>query len=117
MIRIYEPRCEPELAMLRSILAAYEIPHFVHNDHFGSLRLGPVIPLVNAKAIYVEDERADEARALVADYLDLTGGFQYRVTLADKVRLVIEMLLFNWIVLGSLRRKGSGEEAQGDHAG
>ena len=109
MIRIYEPRNEPEVATLRSILTAYEIRHFVHNDHFGSLDIGPLIPLVNSKAIYVDAERAEEAAELITDYLDSTGGFQYHVTRADKIRLVMELVLCGWIVLGSLRNKGSTE--------
>ena len=113
MIRIYEPRNEPEVAILRSILTAYQIPHFVHNDHFGSLQVGPVIPLVNGKAIYVARDRVEEASALVADYVASTGGMEYHPTIADKFRLVIEMVLFDWIVLGSLRRNHGESDGGG----
>ncbi len=116
MIRIHEPRNDPEVSMLRSILTAYEIPHFIQNDHFGSLLVGPLIPLVNAKAICVGSDRAEEACALVRDYLEVTGGFEYHPTVADKVRVIVELLLFNWIVLGSLRRKVTDDEVEGEHA-
>jgi hypothetical protein len=59
-----------------------------HNDHFGSLRVGPPIPLVNAKAIYLET----------------SGSFRYRATVLDKVRIVLETVFFHWFVPGSLRR-------------
>ena len=99
--------------MLQSVLMAYGIPHFVHNDHFGSLLVGPVIPLVNAKAIYVDLDGAEEASAVVADYLASTGGFDYHPTIADKIRVVIEWWFMHWIVIGSLGRKYTVDDEGG----
>ncbi len=49
MIKLYSPLSEVDLALIRGILEGDNISFYVHNDHFGSLRIGPAIKLYNAK--------------------------------------------------------------------
>ena len=55
MIKLYSPQTEVDLALIRSILESEGIYFFVHNDHFGSLRIGPSIPLYNEKTFMVNE--------------------------------------------------------------
>ena len=104
---LYSPRNEVELAMIRSILDGENIPYLVHNDHFGSLKIGPVIDLYNAKTIMVEERHRERARELISDFLRSVSPESEqpdpRYSLFDKIRMVIEMLLFGWIVPGKKR--------------
>lgn len=43
MIKIYSPTDELELAMIRGVFDTEGIHYFVHNDNFGSMRVGPQI--------------------------------------------------------------------------
>jgi len=42
MKKLYSPRNEIELSLIQGILEGEDIPHFIHNYHFGSLRAGPL---------------------------------------------------------------------------
>lgn len=45
MKKLYSPNNDSELALIKSILDGEGIPYFVHNDHFGTLKVGPKIEL------------------------------------------------------------------------
>ena len=45
MKKLYSPKNDAELAVIRSILDGEGIQYFVHNDHFGTLQVGPPIDL------------------------------------------------------------------------
>ncbi len=109
MIKVYTPYDEMELAMIRSILDGESIPYFVHNDRFGSMKVGPHIPLLNAKTIMVQEGYEDRARELIDDFLKTTqrDGQQTetRYSLWDRMRLLFEFLLFGWIMPGRRWRK------------
>jgi hypothetical protein len=45
MVKVYSPKGEIDLLMIRSFLEGDGISCFIHNDHFGSLRIGPIIEL------------------------------------------------------------------------
>ena len=53
MHKLYSPDNDAELALIKSLLDAEGIHYFVHNDHFGTLRVGPRIELLNTKTIMV----------------------------------------------------------------
>jgi hypothetical protein len=55
--------------MARSILAAHDIPYFVHNGEYASLYPGIQMELLNVPTIMVPPSVADEARELLAAYL------------------------------------------------
>lgn len=104
MIELYSPENESELMILRSILDDAGIPHFVHNDTFGSMVAGPRIAHYNRKRILVAEYDHDEALDLVAEYLLKTDiepePISRDFTLFDKLRMVFELLLFGWFMPG-----------------
>lgn len=59
MIKIHVPADELELAMIRGVLDTEGINYFIHNDYFGSMRVGPQIDLLNKKTIMVTSEDAE----------------------------------------------------------
>lgn len=95
--------------MLKSILEAEGINYFVRNDNFGSLEVGPRIGLFNAKMIQVQDDQYERARELLSDYFEktekITEAPVKKYSLFDKVRMVIEVLLFGWIMPGKKKRR------------
>lgn len=70
MIKLYKPENEVELSIIKSILESENITYFVHNDHFGSLMIGPQIDLYNARMIMVNEEYYERAKELIADFLN-----------------------------------------------
>ena len=56
MKKLYSPNNDSELALIKSILDGEGIQYFVHNDHFGTLKVGPRIELLNAKTIMVAEK-------------------------------------------------------------
>ena len=108
-VHLYSPQNEVELALLKSILDAEEINYFVRNDNFGSLEVGPRIGLFNAKMIEVQDDQYEGAKELLSDYFDKTKGKTQepdkKHSLSDKIRMVIEVLLFGWIMPGRKKTK------------
>ncbi|MDH4161824.1 MAG: DUF2007 domain-containing protein [Nitrospirota bacterium] len=109
MINLYSPQDEAELALLRSILDSENINYCVKNDIFGSLKIGPRIALYNVKMIEVQDDQYAWAKDLLSDYFEKTTADNVEHDIyswSDKVRMVIEVLLMGWIVLGRRNSKG-----------
>jgi len=103
MTRLYSPRNEVELALIRSRLDVESILCHVSNDTFGSLKVGPSIEGYNVKTIMVAEEDRDRAGALVAEFLESTRDTASEPaprSLLDKVRIVLEVALFGWFVPG-----------------
>ena len=104
MIELYSPDTESELLILRSVLDDAGIPHFVHNDTFGSMVAGPRIAHYNRKRILVPETDYEDALDLVSEYLLKTEEEpqlnSQGLTLADKLRMVLELLLFGWFMPG-----------------
>jgi len=59
MKKLYSPNNDSELVLIKSILDGEGIQYFVHNDHFGTLKVGPRIELFNAKTIMVAETHFD----------------------------------------------------------
>ena len=70
MIKIFTPFDESELAVARSILQAADIPHYIKNEHFGSLYIGPAISFFNEKSIYVPEEFKEEAEKALSSFIN-----------------------------------------------
>ncbi|MGD2064086.1 MAG: DUF2007 domain-containing protein [Nitrospirota bacterium] len=104
MEKVFTPQSEVDLAFVRGLLDEAGIRYFVHNDHFGSLRIGPVIPLFNEKTVMVAPEDEVRARAVIEAYvaeMDASADtsrsdYSWR----DRVRMLIEFLLFGWVMPG-----------------
>jgi hypothetical protein len=92
MKKIYAARSEADLVVVRSLLDAEGIAHFVHNESFGSTMVGPRIDNYNVKSIMVADDSVDHARSLLSDF-------------ESPQRMIAEMLLFAWFVPGRRRSK------------
>ncbi len=69
MIKLYSPENEPELALIKSLFELEHINYYVLNDHFGTMKIGPKIDLLNMKTIYVAEEDFDFAKEILFDFL------------------------------------------------
>lgn len=111
MRKLYKPRNEVELSLIKSIFDGDNIHYFVHNDNFGSLKIGPQIDLFNARMIMVHEEHYDRASDLIADFLknieEDTDTTQSQYSLFDKIRMIIEVMLFSWFVPGKSKKVDS----------
>jgi len=94
---------------LKSILDYEGISCFVRNDNSGSLEVGPRIGLFNAKMIEVQDDQYERAKELLADSFEKTKKQMEEPvresSLFDKLRMVIEVLLFGWLMPGRTKSK------------
>ena len=104
MVAVHSPKNEVDLRLLCSILESENIPYFVHNDQFGSLRTGPRVELFNAKTILVPRRQAASARELIGDYLSSTETDRSSSVLG-RARMVLETIFFGWFVPGGDRRR------------
>ena len=69
LISVLTPDSEVELLTICSMLEARGVPFFVRSAGLGSLFPGPMqVGSLNARAIMVPEERADDALALIADF-------------------------------------------------
>ena len=104
MRKLYSPETELDLVFIKSLLESENIPSFVHNDHFGSLKLGPKIDLLNTKTIFVNENDSDKAQELIDSYLEELNNEgnepieKTTYSLTTKVRIIIEALLFSWFI-------------------
>ena len=102
MIKLYSPKNEIELSFIKGIFDAENIFYFVQNDHFGSLEAGPQIGLFNARTIMVDENHFDRAKDLLDDFLKniepTPDSAKPAYSTFDKIRMVIEAVLFNWIM-------------------
>jgi len=105
MEKIYSARTEADLVVIRSLLEAEGISHFVHNDAFGSIVVGPLIDGYNAKSVMVPEPDVERARAVVARYQADNRTPSTRTSLRDRIRMVAEVALFSWFVPGRHRQR------------
>jgi len=105
MIKLHHPENEIELAVLRSLLESAEIAHFVHNDHFGTMRIGPLIPLLNRKTLMVAPQHLEKASTILASYFEHSAPAEevpkQRYSSLDKLRMCFELLVFWWFIPGN----------------
>lgn len=103
MIKLYSPSDEGELSLILSILEGDNIPFFVHNNYFGSLRIGPPIYLFNKKTIMINKEFEERAKELLEDFFKVKKEEKEQKTIYsffDKLRVIAEFLLFGWFIPG-----------------
>ena len=110
MIKLYSPENEIQLAVLRSIFDAEDIPIFVHNDHFGSMRPGVQIELFNRKTIMVPERYFEKSCEILRSYLENLEPETHEISsnsysASDKLRMVFEALVFGWIMPGNKWRR------------
>ena len=114
-VNLYSPQNEIELSIIKSILDSENISYFVGNDNFGSLEVGPRIGLFNAKMIKVQDDQYENAKELLRDYREKTYKQieepLKKYSLFDKIRMVIEFLLFGWVMPGKIKHKANPKDS------
>jgi len=102
MIKIYSPDNEFDLIFIKSILFGERIEFYVHNDHFGSLKIGPPIELFNRKTIFVSLKDEARAKELISFYIENSYNEGHNIREKDKLkiklRVIFEFLLFKWYV-------------------
>lgn len=69
MKTLYEPNTEQELLIIKSILDAEGVTYHVTNDGFGSMYTGPVLGLLNAKAVMVDEADYERASELIDEMM------------------------------------------------
>lgn len=70
MRKLYIPKDESELAVIKSLLDSAEIPYFVRNEYFGSLYIGVAMGSFNSKPIFVDEEFYDDAKELLSEIVE-----------------------------------------------
>ena len=114
MIRICVPESEAQLAVIRSLFQAAGIEFFVKNDNFGTTFTGPQIDNYNAKTVWVAEPFEARARALVAELQNVPTQPRRKSGTWDRLRMVLEVLLFSWFVPGRRRAKNPASGAAED---
>ena len=101
MIAVHKPQTLIEVAMARSILAAHDIPYFVHNGGYASLYPGIQIDLLNVPTIMVPPSAAEMAKELLGAYLpevvDHLRPMRER-SLWHVLRMLVEAMCCVWFV-------------------
>jgi len=108
MIKLYSPHDLAELALVESILEGENIPYFIHNDHFGSLEVGPQIDIYNQKTIMVAEEYEERAKELIYHFIETTRDDTAKIpaySLSEKLRIIFETLLFAWFIPRGHRKR------------
>lgn len=112
---VYSPRNHVELAILESILMGDGVTYFVHNRHFGALKVGPSIALFNRITILVPDGDVSRAQELLDEYLESTETRWQESSsygLWDRLRVMLEAVAFGWFIPGrrwnGVRREDDG---------
>src|SRR5690348_3737636 len=101
MVPIHKPQSLIEVAMVRSILAAHDIPYFVHNGGYASLYPGIQIELLNVPTVMVPPSVAEDAREVLRAYLP--GVVQHLRPRAERsvwhiARMLMEAVFCRWFV-------------------
>jgi hypothetical protein len=105
MKKIYSPQNEVELAVIKSLLDGENIPYYVHNELFGSMEVGPQIPLFNKRTIMVPEEFEESARGLIGGTLPVVEPEEdEKPTWENRLRMILEALFFTWFIPGKRRQ-------------
>ena len=115
LVRVFSPQTESEKAVAISLLEAHEIPVFVHGGNIGSLLPGLQINAYNTQSLMVPEERVSDAVELLADLRrDSSASAADPLPWGDRLRVVLEGLLFGWIFPAGRRRNGTAPKDDHD---
>jgi len=70
MRKLYIPKDESELAIIKSILDSAELPYYVRNEFFGSLYIGVAMGSFNSKPIFVDEDYYEDAKELLSEIVN-----------------------------------------------
>jgi hypothetical protein len=113
LIRVFSPQSESEVLVAAALLEAHEIPAFIHNRGIGSILPGVQINAYNTQSILVPEEKVSDAVELLAQLKQQPRLAVSPIRLRDKVRMLLEGLLFGWFVPGSRSRNAGSHESHG----
>lgn len=105
---VAEPQTESELAVTLCVLEAAGIPAFV-SAGFGGVYPGPQIPSYNARRVLVPSACRDDALAALQV---LQPPLPARTRWHDRVKIVIEYLLFGWFFPRDRNRSDDADVAE-----
>jgi hypothetical protein len=109
LVRVLSPQSESEIAVVTSLLEAHDIPVFIHGRHLGSLLPGLQIGNYNTQSIMVPQERAADALELLSEFRQNDAGtVAPPLPWRDRLRVVLEGVLFGWLVPGRREDKRAG---------
>jgi hypothetical protein len=101
LVSVLAPQSESEIVVVTSLLEAHDIPVFIHGRHLGSLLPGLQIGNYNTQRIMVPEERVADAQELLAEFRKLdVSATSPPLPWLDRLRVVIEGMLFGWLVPG-----------------
>lgn len=114
-VAVCSPQSSAELAVIKSLLEAEGIYYFVHNEYFGSLQVGPSIPLLNARTMLVPRFEVERVSDLLQSAEPLQPEDRERpFSTGDKLRMLLEVFVFWWLIPNRrFRRRGSSRHQQG----
>jgi hypothetical protein len=84
--------------VITSVLRSESIFHFVHNEQFGALKVGPAIPLYNERTVCVQPEDLERAVEALELSPSAEGQPSSRFSASDRLRALVEVVLFGWVV-------------------
>jgi hypothetical protein len=114
LVRVLSPQSESEIAVVTSLLEAHDIPVFIHGRHLGSLLPGLQIGNYNTQSIMVPEERAADALELLTEFRRNDSNTNIPpLRWRDRLRVVLEGILFGWLVPG--RRDDKKGRVRDDH--
>lgn len=106
LVRILSPQSESEVLVASALLEAHEIPVFVHGRGIGSILPGIQINGYNTQSIMVPEECVADAAEILAQLEPTAAGpRRTALPLRDKLRVVLEGILFGWFVPGSRSKR------------
>jgi Putative prokaryotic signal transducing protein len=115
LVRVLSPQSEPELAVVKSLLEAHDIPVFVHGRHLGSLLPGLQIGNYNTQSIMVPEECERDALELLTEFSrDDSSTPVAPLRWRDRFRVIVEGILGGWLVPGRREDKNAGRRDERD---
>jgi len=106
LVPVLTPQSESEIAVVTSLLEAHDIPVFIHGRHLGSLLPGLQIGNYNTQRIMVPEERVADAQELLSEFRkNDASATSAPLPWLDRLRVVLESMLFGWLVPGVRKDK------------
>jgi hypothetical protein len=111
LVRVSSPRSESEVFVATALLEAHHTPTFAHDRGIARMLPGIQINAYNTRSSMVSEEHVTVAVELLSELKrqERTGATT-RLPLRDRVRSVLEGLLFGWFVPGSRAKSRSSSE-------
>lgn len=106
LVRVFSPQSQSEALVATALLEGHKIPTFVHNGGIASMLPGIQINAYNTQSIMVPEEHVADAVELLSELTRQEPGAAATTPLPprDRIRIVLEGLLFGWFVPSSRTR-------------